>query len=737
MDATITHLAARLDKMAHLAGRVTAAFILMAGLPRVFHSGMYHFLASGLYGGHRGGGGGSGGGGGIGSDPKEWYDLHKAVMQDRRAERDEERSYYEQMKAEKAAESQEVSQRIEQAKADKASEIELEKAKWKEIHDENKRRREQDIRDEFALIKQLRKQDVDDQVAKAKSKVKEDPLVKEVKDAQLASRINDPIANHSVPDFEDLPAGVRGARYRAMALARKLPGMAVPLPPLLQLAQNAAFPVSNLAGGWMSTPGPGRQTMAGGTPGLPALLTDNIHPDTKLKQIELVGALALGKKGGRAQVQGPILDVAGAFNKLRDITSRLGYDLKIAFNWLRGRDVRGRPLSAEALASRREGLQGFQRGAVTAFLGGSALIGATAGAGAPDALGLLLNSFKLLAAQIGQTLVPYLVQAAVWVQNVFQGLREMDPALKSMLGGILFWGTAIAGGIVVFTKLWAVGSALVGIMKTLGLITTTVGASLLRMGIAGAVAYVAFELFRGLSRGAEMSKQRKLEEKRLSSQHEEKDLAEEAKNKDKAFKAFLDEGKRAEFAKELVIAKKQEQVARDRMEAAKERSDKSLLPWGEGLVGRGTTGRDIADFFTFGVLKNKVLPGEAYADAQANFATAKGRRLALEEAMGAKLKGKEGRLLSKEGVSFASSFLMGISSTKAQPQYGGIEDAYKKIQMEVLGKDPLTRMLDQINRESLLEMLKALRSIDKRNELQLDMYEEMLMMGRRRAETAP
>jgi len=53
-----------------------------------------------------------------------------------------------------------------------------------------------------------------------------------------------------------------------------------------------------------------------------------------------------------------------------------------------------------------------------------------------------------------------------------------------------------------------------------------------------------------------------------------------------------------------------------------------------------------------------------------------------------------------------------LVSVKTTPQYSSLEDTYKKIQLDVLGKGPIEKILERIQEESLLKMLERLESMD-------------------------
>lgn len=772
MDATITHLASRLDKMAHLAGRVTAAFILMAGLPRVFHSGMYHFLASGLHGNSPGSPRSSSSSGSASSSPQEWYDLHKAVMEDRRREREEERAYFEQARsqsktekeAERAAEEQYFSQLEEKKKAAKEAEKEKEKTFYDQINQENfdRRKAQQDelhrraldnLTKEMALRRQATAQ-LSAQLTAAiqqgqlkdtdpEKSTKAEKILVQLREAEakINAEVEKVISPSTAEAVGPRPAPeVKGDHeklgFKSAVTVEDLPFTG---PPALEGPKEAALGTPSR---FASTPIP-RNTAAARTVARALAAALPASAPTALPFLTPDASGLYRSKGGTAQ--------------LGNTFQRVSYDVKTAFNWLRGRDARGtRELSPEKMAGRDdffknidEKFNKIQRTAVHGFLGGTALIGATAGAGAPDALGLLLNSFKLLAAQVGQTLVPYLVQAAVWVQEMFQGFRSLSPAIRDTIGKVLFWGTALAGAIVIGSKILSpllyMVTKVVAAMSFLGL---GFNALTLKLGLlGGAIAAIAT----GFIRNKQMKDQITDIMEHANNPENETELADQAqKNKPEWWKSFKNQD--AEEKKKDVQQLEREEARLKDMQERMSTGDFTNTAYNLPLVGdlmrAFGKGGSIGSFdedalkgindpallrFHKGKLEGKS-GTEIKQEVSEEYALKKGQRLAAQRELGLTLLTPE-KKLNEEGQSFVSRFLMGISSTKAQPQYGGVEDAYKKIQLEVLGKDPLTRMLDQINRESLQKMLDTLRDIKVINQDQYQLYQEQLGMDAKKTST--
>lgn len=87
-----------------------------------------------------------------------------------------------------------------------------------------------------------------------------------------------------------------------------------------------------------------------------------------------------------------------------------------------------------------------------AFAGAAAGATGLAAAAAPWAMSTFTGSFTLLAAVIGQELVPYLLKAAQYVQYLARTFRDLSPATKGWVGSIIAGGVALLGLVAIGTQ---------------------------------------------------------------------------------------------------------------------------------------------------------------------------------------------------------------------------------------------------------------------------------------------
>lgn len=80
------------------------------------------------------------------------------------------------------------------------------------------------------------------------------------------------------------------------------------------------------------------------------------------------------------------------------------------------------------------------------------------------AVSTLSTSFQLLGQAVGEGFLPYIMDAAGWIQRVAQWFSDLDESTKGTIARILVFGTAIAGGIYVMTKLYSIGAKLADVL---------------------------------------------------------------------------------------------------------------------------------------------------------------------------------------------------------------------------------------------------------------------------------
>lgn len=82
----------------------------------------------------------------------------------------------------------------------------------------------------------------------------------------------------------------------------------------------------------------------------------------------------------------------------------------------------------------------------------SQLMGFVAAA-SPQAMNTFAGSSRLLSAVLGNALIPHIMKASGYIQQLAQYIKNMDPDTKQQIASWVSYGVAVMGAVVVFTKL--------------------------------------------------------------------------------------------------------------------------------------------------------------------------------------------------------------------------------------------------------------------------------------------
>lgn len=74
-------------------------------------------------------------------------------------------------------------------------------------------------------------------------------------------------------------------------------------------------------------------------------------------------------------------------------------------------------------------------------------------AASPQAFNTFNGSVKLLSATMGTALVPQVMQASKWIQDLAQYIKQMDPETKKQIASWVGYSVVVMGAVVAFTKL--------------------------------------------------------------------------------------------------------------------------------------------------------------------------------------------------------------------------------------------------------------------------------------------
>lgn len=154
-----------------------------------------------------------------------------------------------------------------------------------------------------------------------------------------------------------------------------------------------------------------------------------------------------------------------------------------------GKFFAGLAATNEQLGVMKDKFSGIGIAAGVTFAAGTAAILAFTGAASPDAVNTFTGSLMLLSAEIGMDLIPYLREAAYWLQDVRAWYRELTPATKEWIAALIIGGTVAAGLTVIIFGMTAAVVSLTGALLALGL--TPIGAMLTAIGAPLVIAGLA------------------------------------------------------------------------------------------------------------------------------------------------------------------------------------------------------------------------------------------------------
>jgi hypothetical protein len=310
--------------------------------------------------------------------------------------------------------------------------------------------------------------------------------------------------------------------------------------------------------------------------------------------------------------------------------------------------------------------------AVATDVGGSLLKTAS-----PDTFDLVTNSFKLLAAEIGQSLIPVAVKLAVWLQELAQGYANLAPNTKALIGTVVTWSTVLVAGVAAFSKLISVlsvfGAKLGGTLGVLG----SLGGLIAYHYIQGQINRDQYQAAREKSQTVAATSSEKLLQEIPASTRDILDIA------DPAIRKF-----------QLEREKQRLQQLREQHQRELNELKASYSPENPGVLD------EITDFYNRYI--NNPIQGafqKAPTPIKSQQAAALQQKVLSEsaglEVVERTLAGGSGAVGAGSARSRgqAASQLLAMFSLRAQPQYLAVEEAARQTQLDVLGKSPIEQEL--------------------------------------------
>lgn len=343
-------------------------------------------------------------------------------------------------------------------------------------------------------------------------------------------------------------------------------------------------------------------------------------------------------------------------------------------------------------------------------LGRRVLLGgmSAADAGAPDAFATLSGSWKLLLAVVGKETVPALVRFSSWLQRAAKSFESMDPALRGFVGSAVAYGSAVAAAALAI-RATGLGGLAGGAASALG--RTAFGAGLLgavaspRGGaVSGGAAAGA-----GLALGWGMYMSDQFRQAELRGDAGVAEAAQGASRWRDSHDPIIQKA-----LKEFAAGNKQGAalILRAGMMGAEERMKKDDTALGHlrGLHGpdgqpysraRSAFEQLLGD--ATGLLSSRADIAATERSRNEHLYQLEQRRAAYQGLIRPETRGT--KAVRDQATVAGQGLLMDILG-RTQPGYFGVEDIYKKIQLEALNRSPLEEEIRRIQMESLQELMR-------------------------------
>lgn len=348
-----------------------------------------------------------------------------------------------------------------------------------------------------------------------------------------------------------------------------------------------------------------------------------------------------------------------------------------------------------------------------AFLGLAAGAQSLLRAASPDLFSTFTGSIQLLASEIGSTLMPLFIELSYRIQGWAAKFSQWEEGTKESIGKFLAAGLAITG---VITGLKLLGTALAALLSPIGMVATALAG--VGMGVWGVM------------------------EKRQSDEEHEAKVRQALKTT-----ATLENMKR-EGLEKLILPEEATEGERKKRIAEIDAWVKGSQRRFEALSQerRERAPGTITQFFrgipTFG-LRDWVgskfgAPSDAEVEEMLKGLDQRredeGRRSGILRSYQDILRGK-GRLESRatpedvqRDMGAYRGLLLNFQSFRALARYSSVEEAYKNVQIEAIGKSPLEQALDRQLGQRLDQLLKEAQKANLLTEQQAQ--ETRQMMGR-------
>lgn len=278
-------------------------------------------------------------------------------------------------------------------------------------------------------------------------------------------------------------------------------------------------------------------------------------------------------------------------------------------------------------------------------------------AGNPVLFQTLMDSITLVAGRLSEYLIPVVLSVSDTLQWLYGALNSIPPAISEWIAWGVKWGATLAAGITVLAGLSQVGALIGATVAALNPFVLVVGAA------TAALMWFSSWLYSQKKVGPSLQ--------------------------DEVNKSATSEGLKLYTARKLDSEeiKKVSQIKdpEERAKAARELNEEMLK---EKVLGKAE------------VLDRRREIYKTFAETGGDVKETRKRLDSKESDNKVNLAEEEVAKNSK-----TRGLLMSLRATAASPQYSDIENAYKKVQLDVLSKDPMLLEMEKLNRVNLVKLI--------------------------------
>lgn len=368
-----------------------------------------------------------------------------------------------------------------------------------------------------------------------------------------------------------------------------------------------------------------------------------------------------------------------------------------------------------------EGFMKATDGVTQKFLGLSAAAGGLIRAASPDTFATFTMSLQLLAATVGTTLIPMFVRWSLYAQQAAFSFEARSEKTKELVGDLIEFGVALTGAVV------AARLAAVGFKAMFS------GPGLLGLGVlAGYGAYSSYQEVKEAQKKREEERakaggpfDREEVEKFLSIDPVDQRWLKQvdiiwAKNRliQKKGPNRFGEMPPLEEVDETITAPWQRQMELNLQEAMELEKFADNVRGGElhqtlfKTYSKIPFVKDLGEWYAqqTGQVSREEIANKTEAEIKRNRKAAGVYRALLDYAKTGTFFEDPVKEETKdvERTDLARQMLFTIQSLRVNPRYQAVEEAYKNVQMEAIGRTPLEQTLDQMVRQNLLKMFERM-----------------------------